>query len=75
MSIEDKMNEFVPGIVDDQQEFYQVAGDGSVTHWWLIPNRYTWTISGPTDDHPLGNTPRPGWYDEIGLNRPGFTGG
>jgi hypothetical protein len=69
-NIEDKMNEFIPGIVEDQRRFYQVASDGSVTGWWLVPNRYTSTISGPTDDHPLGNTPRPGWYDEIGTPLP-----
>ncbi len=66
MSIEDKMNEFVPGIVDDQRQFYHVEGDGAVTEWWLVPLRYTSTISGPADDHPLGNSPRPGWYDSDG---------
>ena len=69
-NIEDKMNEFIPGIVDDQQEFYQVAGDGAVTHWWLVPRRYTSTISGPADKHPLGNSPCAGWYDEAGTPLP-----
>lgn len=64
MSIEDKMNEFVPGIVPGQQEFYYVAGDGdgAVTRWWIVPGRHTSTIHGPADDHPLGKSPRPGWY-------------
>jgi len=66
MSMEDKMNEFVPGIVPGQQEFYHVARGGAVTHWWLVPRRYSSTISGPAKAHPLGNSPRPGWYDAEG---------
>ncbi len=62
MSIEDKMNEFAPGIVEEQIEFFHVADDGAVTRWWLVPGRYTSTIHGPAESHPLGQDPRPGWY-------------
>ena len=65
-NIEDKMNEFVPGIVDGQREFYHVAIDGAVTHWWLVPGRHTSTIHGPADEHPLRDAPRPGWHDASG---------
>ena len=65
-NIEDKMNEFLPGIVDNQREFYHVAPDGAVMRWWLVPGRYTSTIHGPADDHPLGIAPRPGWHDGTG---------
>ncbi|TKD25129.1 hypothetical protein FBT96_03840 [Rhodobacter capsulatus] len=64
--IEDKMNEFVPGIVDGQREFYHVAADGAVTRWWLVPGRHTSTIYGPADGHPLGSAHRPGWHDATG---------
>ena len=69
-NIEDKMNEFVPGIVPGQQEFYHVAGDGAVTHWWIVPGRQTTTIHGPADSHPCGEGPRPGWYDSNGKPLP-----
>lgn len=36
--IADKMNEFTPGIVPGQQEFYHVAPDGTVSRWWLVPS-------------------------------------
>ncbi len=65
-NIEDKMNEFVLGIVDGQREFYHVAADGAVTHWWLVPGRHTSTIHGPADDHAMSHTPRPGWHDANG---------
>ena len=39
MSLRDRMNEFVPGIVDDQEEFFHVAPGGAVTHWWLVPGK------------------------------------
>ena len=69
-SIEDKMNEFVPGIVPGQMEFYHVAADGRVTRWWLVPGRHTSTTHGPAEDHPLGTAPRPGWYDATGTPLP-----
>ena len=65
-NIEDKMNEFVPGIVPGQQEFYHVAPDGALTRWWLVPGRHTSTTHGPADEHPLGSSPRAGWYDSDG---------
>ena len=69
-NIEDKMNEFVPGIVPGQMEFYHVAGDGRVTRWWMVPGRHTSTTYGPAEDHPLGTAPRPGWYDATGTPLP-----
>ena len=69
-NIEDKMNEFVPGIVDGRVEFYHVAGAGAVTHWWLVPGRHRSTISGPADGHPCGEGQRPGWYDIDGTPLP-----
>lgn len=65
-NIEDKMNEFLPGIVGGQREFYQVEADGAVTRWWLVPGRHTSSIHGRADDHPLGTAPRPGWHDASG---------
>lgn len=66
-NIEDKMNEFIPGIVDGQQEFYHVRADGGlVERWWIVPNTFGPTIYGPADDHPLGSSPLPGWYDSDG---------
>ena len=70
MSMEDKMNEYVPGLVPGQVEFYHVAFDDAVTRWWLVPGRYTSTIYGPADDHPLGTAPRPGWHDATGKPLP-----
>ena len=61
-NIEDKMNQFLLGIVDGQVEFYCVADDGTVARWWIVPGRHTSTIHGPAKDHPLGRNPRPGWY-------------
>lgn len=67
MSLRDRMNEFVPGIVDDQQEFYHVAPGGAVTHWWLVPGKPGCpAIYGAVESHPLGDAPRPGWYDASG---------
>ena len=67
MTITDKMNEFVPGIVPGQAQFYHVAPDGTVARWWLTPGRYTSTVHHPSvTDHPLGDTPRPGWHDSEG---------
>lgn len=65
-NIEDKMNEFVPGIVPGQVEFYHVSPDGAVARWWLVPGRYTSTVHGPAIAHPLGTEPRPGWHDANG---------
>lgn len=65
--IADKMNEFTPGIVPGQQEFYHVAPDGTVSRWWLVPLRYTSNSHDPiVTDHPLGHHPRPGWHDSDG---------
>lgn len=71
MSIEDKMNEFAPGIVEGQVEFYHVAGDGAVTHWWIVPGTFGPTSHGPAGEHPCGEGPRPGWYDVDGKALPG----
>ena len=66
-NIEDKMNEFVPGIVPGQALFYHVAPDGTVARWWLTPGTYGPTSHNPSvKDHPLGDTPRPGWHDASG---------
>ena len=66
-NMEDKMNEFIPGIVPGQQEFYHVEDDGSVERWWIVPNTFGPTIYHPSvTDHPLGDTPRPGWFDSDG---------
>ncbi|GEM_PF-6218660 len=55
--------EAVPG----QQEFFHVReDDGSVERWWIVPNTFGPTIYGPADDHPLGSSPLPGWYDADG---------
>lgn len=71
MTIEDKMNEFVPGIVPGQAQFYHVAPDGTVSRWWLTPGRYTSTVHHPSvTDHPLGDTPRIGWHDSVGTPIP-----
>lgn len=66
------MQEFIPGVVDGQAEFYHVAPDGlTITHFWLTPGRYGPTISGPAADHPLGDPPHhPGWHDATGLPLP-----
>lgn len=65
--IEDKMNEFTPGILPGQQEFYHVReDDGSVERWWIVPNTFGPTSYSLADDHPLGNSPFPGWYDSDG---------
>lgn len=69
-NIENKMNEFVPGIVPGQVEFFHVSPDGAVTRWWLVPGRYTSTVHGPAVDHPLGTAPRSGWHDAIGNPHP-----
>ena len=67
MSMEEKMQEFIPGVVDGQKEFYHVAPDGTVARWWLTPARYTSTVHHPSvTDHPLGDTPRPGWFSASG---------
>ena len=62
-NIEDKMNEFVPGIVPGQVEFYHVADDGTVARWWIVPGCPGCPTSHNPNvsDHPLGNSPRPGW--------------
>lgn len=70
MSIEDKMNEFVPGIVPGQQEFYHVAGNSAVMRWWIVPGTFGPTSHGPADNHPCGEGPRPGWYDADGKALP-----
>lgn len=62
-NIADKMNGFIPGLVEGQVEFYHVAEDGAVTRWWLVPGSYGPNSYGPAADHPLGWNPRPGWYD------------
>ena len=65
--IADKMQEFTPGIVPGQQEFYHVSPDGTVARWWLVPLRYTSNSHDPiVTDHPLGHHPRPGWHDSDG---------
>jgi hypothetical protein len=67
MTITDKMNEFVPGIVPGQVQFYHVAPDGTVARWWLTPGTFGPTVHHPgVTDHPLGETPRPGWHDSEG---------
>ena len=69
--IEDKMNEFLPGIVPGQREFYHVAPDGTVARWWLTPGIYGPNSHNPqVTDHPLGTAPRPGWYDATGTPLP-----
>ena len=65
-TIEDKMNEFIPGIADGQQEFYEVGDDGMVVRWWIVPNTFGPSSYSLADDHPLGNSPLPGWYDSDG---------
>jgi hypothetical protein len=65
-TIEDKLNEFVPGTVPGQQEFYHVEDDGTVVRWWIVPNTFGPTNYSLADDHPLGNSPLPGWYDSDG---------
>ena len=65
-NIEDKMNEFIPGIVPGQQEFYHVQDDGTVVRWWIVPNTFGPTSYSLADDHPLSSSPRPGWYDSDG---------
>mgnify|MGYP005749904867 CR=1 FL=1 len=62
MSMEDKMQEFTPGIAPGQVEFFHVAADGAVTRWWIIPGQAAPSIHGPALDHPLGRSPAPGWY-------------
>ena len=63
----DKMQAFIPGVVDGQQEFYHVAPDGTVARWWLTPGIFGPTSHNPSvTDHPLGDTPRPGWHDADG---------
>ena len=67
-NMEDKMNEFIPGIVPGQQEFYHVEDDGMVVRWWIVPGTFGPSIYHPSvTDHPLGDTPRPGWYDANGM--------
>ena len=64
----DKMNEFIPGVVEGQHEFYHVAPNSAVSRWWLVPgssgspNAHTPGVT----DHPLGVRPRPGWYSSEG---------
>lgn len=60
--IADKMQEFIPGMVEGQLEFFHAAEDGAVTRWWIVPGSYGPTIHGPAADHPLGRNPVPGWY-------------
>lgn len=63
MSIEDKMNEFAPGIVPGQVEYLHVAPDGAVTRWWLVPGFGAPTIHHPgVTDHGLPGGTAPGWY-------------
>lgn len=66
MTMEDKMQEFTPGIAPGQVEFYHVAADGAVTRWWLIPGQAAPSTHGQAQDHPLGRSPAPGWYDSAG---------
>ena len=66
MSIEDKMNEFVPGIAPGQVEFFHFAADGAVTRWWIIPGQLAPSAHGAAADHPLGRDPAPGWYSREG---------
>jgi hypothetical protein len=66
MSMEDKMQQFIPGIVEGQVEFFHVAEDGAVTAWWIVPGTFGPSIHGPAGEHPLGEGPRPGWYDADG---------
>lgn len=68
----DKMQEFIPGIVEGQQEFYRVAADGAVSRWWLVPGSpgSPNTHNPGVTDHPLGVTPRPGWHDANGSPLP-----
>lgn len=67
MTITDKMNEFAPGIVPGQTEFYHVAPDGTVARWWLTPGTFGPTSHNPSvTDHPLDAHPRPGWHDASG---------
>jgi hypothetical protein len=62
MSMEDKMQQFIPGIAPGQVEFFHVAADGAVTRWWLVPGQAAPSIRAPAPDHPLGRNPAPGWY-------------
>ena len=68
----DKMNEFIPGVVDGQLAFCHVAPDSTVSRWWLVPG----SPGSPTSHHPsvtdhrLGLTPRPGWYSSDGSPLP-----
>lgn len=65
--ITDKMQDFIPGIVPGQAEFYHVAPDGTVARWWLTPGTFGPTSHHPcVTDHPLGAHPRPGWHDSEG---------
>ena len=62
----DKMQQFVPGIVPGQREFFHVAASGTVERYWLVPGAQSSNIRGPATDHPLGIGAEPGWYDSSG---------
>jgi len=63
MSIEDKMNEFLPGIAPGQVEHLHVAADGAVSRWWLVPGCGAPSIHTPgVTDHGLPDGTAPGWY-------------
>ncbi|MDN5787078.1 hypothetical protein [Pseudorhodobacter sp.] len=65
-NMEGNLQQFIPGIVEGQRQFYFVPEVGPVERHWLVPGTFGPRSYGPAIDHPFGSDPTPAWYAEDG---------